>query len=100
MVKSWRDTWDDFIPFLEFPAELRKIVYSTIAIESLNARFRKAAVRRGHFPTEQAAMKVLYLTSIERRKNRQNPTGRFIAWKSILNSLTIHYCVRLASANK
>ena len=54
MIKSWRDTWDDFIPFLEFPVELRKIVYSTNAIESLNARFRKAAVRRGHFPTEQA----------------------------------------------
>jgi len=52
MVKSWFDTWDDFIPFLEFPVELRKIVYSTNAIESLNARFRKAAVRRGHFPTE------------------------------------------------
>ncbi|MCP4962239.1 MAG: IS256 family transposase, partial [Actinomycetia bacterium] len=75
MVKSWRDTWDDFIPFLEFPPELRKIVYSTNAIESLNARFRKAAVRRGHFPTEQAAIKVLYLVSIERRKNRSNPTG-------------------------
>ena len=99
MVKSWRDTWDDFIPFLEFPAELRKIVYSTNAIESLNARFRKAAVRRGHFPTDQAAMKVLYLTSIERRKNRQNPTGRINAWKSILNTLTIHYGDRLAAAN-
>lgn len=99
MVKSWRDTWGDFIPFLEFPAELRTIVYSTNAIESLNARFRKAAVRRGHFPTEQAAMKVLYLVSIERRKNRQNPTGRINGWKSILNTLTIHYSDRLAAVN-
>jgi len=98
MIKSWRDTWEDFIPFLEFPVELRKIVYSTNAIESLNARFRKAAVRRGHFPTEQAAMKVLYLVSIERRKNRTNPTGQINGWKSILNALTMHYSDRLVAA--
>lgn len=99
MIKSWRDTWEDFIPFLEFPPELRKIVYSTNAIESLNARFRKAAVRRGHFPTEQSALKVLYLVSIERRKNRSNPTGRINGWKAILNTLTIHYSDRLAANN-
>ena len=95
MVKAWRDAWDDFEPFLEFPVELRTIVYSTNAIESLNSRFRKAAVRRGHFPTDQAAMKVLYLVSIERRKNRSNPTGRINGWKSILNTLTIHYNDRI-----
>jgi transposase-like protein len=99
MIKSWRDTWEDFIPFLEFPPELRKIVYSTNAIESLNARFRKAAVRRGHFPTEQSALKVLYLVSIERKKNRTNPTGRINGWKAILNTLTIHYSDRLAANN-
>ena len=99
MIKSWRDTWDDFIPFLEFPKELRKIVYSTNAIEALNARFRKAGVRRGHFPTEQSALKVLYLVSIEKRKNRQNPTGRIHGWKEILNQLTIHYSDRLAAHN-
>ena len=99
MIKSWQDTWPDFIPFLEFPTELRKIVYSTNAIESLNARFRKAAVRRGHFPTEQSALKVLYLVSIERRKNRQNPTGRINSWKHILNTLTIHYSDRITAAN-
>lgn len=99
MIKSWRDTWEDFIPFLEFPTELRKVVYSTNAIESLNARFRKAAVRRGHFPTEQSALKVLYLVSIERRKNRTNPTGRINGWKAILNTLTIHYSDRLAANN-
>jgi transposase-like protein len=99
MIKSWRDTWDDFEPFLEFPPDLRKIVYSTNAIESLNARFRKAAVRRGHFPTEQAALKVLYLTSIERKKNKTNPTGRVQGWKAILNTLSIHYTDRIQAAN-
>ena len=91
MIKAWRDAWDDFVPFLEFPVELRQIVYTTNSIESLNARFRKAAVRRGHFPTEDAALKVLYLTAIERRKNRTNPTGRINGWKAILHALDIHY---------
>jgi len=97
MVKTWRDTWGDFESFLQFPVELRKIVYTTNAIESLNSRFRKAAVRRGHFPTEQAALKVLYLVSIERRKNRANPTGRINGWKHILNTLTIHYNDRITA---
>lgn len=100
MIKSWRDAWDDFIPFLEFPIELRKIVYTTNSIESLNARFRKAAVRRGHFPTEESALKVLYLTAIERRKNRTNPTGRINGWKTILNALTIHYSDRITAAQQ
>ncbi len=56
MVKTWRDVWDDFEPFLEFAVELRTIVYSTNAIESLNSRFPRATVRRGHFPTDQAAL--------------------------------------------
>ena len=98
MIKSWRDTWEDFEPFLQFPIELRKIVYTTNAIESLNSRFRKAAVRRGHFPTDQAALKVLYLVAIERRKNRTNPTGRINNWKHILNALTIHYGDRIEAA--
>jgi putative transposase len=100
MIKAWRDTWDDFVPFLDFPIELRQIVYTTNAIESLNARFRKAAVRRGHFPTEDAALKVLYLTAIERRKNRTNPTGRINGWKAILNALTIHYSDRITAATQ
>lgn len=100
MIKAWRDVWDEFIPFLEFPIELRKIVYTTNSVESLNARFRKAAVHRGHFPTEEAALKVLYLTAIERRKNRTNPTGRINSWKQILNALTIHYSDRITAAQQ
>jgi len=96
MIRSWETAWPEFIPFLDFPADLRKIVYTTNSIESLNARFRKATRRRGQFPTEQAAMKVLYLTAIERRKNRTNPTGRINGWKSILNTLTMHYGERIA----
>jgi putative transposase len=57
MIGSWETAWGEFVPFLEFPVELRRIVYTTNAIESLNARFRRAVRHRGHFPTEQAALK-------------------------------------------
>jgi putative transposase len=97
MVKTWETAWDDFVPFLDFPIELRRLVYTTNSIESLNARFRKAARHRAHFPTEQSALKVLYLVAIERRQNRSNPTGRIAGWKSILNALTIHYGDRIAA---
>ena len=56
MIATWERAWDDFVPFLAFPVELRQIVYTTNAIESLNARFRKAVRHRGHFPTEQAGV--------------------------------------------
>ena len=78
------------MPLLALPVELRQIVYTTNAIESLNARFREAVRHRGHFPTEQSALKVLYLAAIEKRANRANPTGQINRWKSILNALTIH----------
>lgn len=97
MVAVWERSWNEFVPFLDFPVELRKLVYTTNSIESLNARFRKAARHRSHFPTEQAALKVLYLVAIERRPNRANPTGRVAGWKHILNALTIHYGDRVAA---
>jgi putative transposase len=97
MVKTWETAWEDFVPFLDFPIELRRLVYTTNSIETLNARFRKAARHRAHFPTEQSALKVLYLVAIERRQNRSNPTGRIAGWKSILNALTIHYGDRIAA---
>lgn len=95
MVKSWETAWPEFVPFLEFPVELRKIVYTTNSIASLNPRFRRAVRHRGHFPTEQAAMKVLYLTATKRRKNRQDLVGRTAGWKDILNTLTVHYGARI-----
>ena len=100
MIRSWETTWNEFVPFLEFPVELRKIVYTTNAIESLNARFRRAVRHRGHFPNEQAAMKVLYLIAIHRKKNRENMTGRIAGWKQILNTLTIHYGDRIEAVNQ
>lgn len=99
MIRSWEASWNEFVPFLEFPTELRKIVYTTNAIESLNSRFRRSVRRRGHFPNEQAALKVLYLVATQRRKNRENMTGKINGWKRILNTLTIHYGDRIATIN-
>ncbi len=96
MIRSWENSWAEFVPFLEFPAELRKVVYTTNAIESLNARFRRAVRHRGHFPNEQSALKVLYLVATQRRPNRQDLTGRINGWKTILNALTVHYGDRIA----
>jgi len=98
LIRSWESAWDEFVPFLDFPPELRSVVYTTNAIESLNAQFRRGVRHRGHFPNEQAAMKVLYLIATRRRPNRQDLTGQIRGWKSILNTLTIHYGDRIAAA--
>ena len=99
MIQAWRSVWTEFVPFLEYPVELRKVVYTTNAIESLNARFRRAVRHRGHFPNEQAALKVLYLVAIQKRKNRADMTGRINGWKTILNTLTVHYGDRIAASS-
>lgn len=95
MISAWESCWEEFVPFLAFPTELRKLVYTTNAVESLNARFRRAVRHRGHFPTEQAALKVLYLVATQQRKNRQDMTGKITGWKSILNTLHVHYGDRI-----
>src|SRR5665647_3494542 len=63
MIRLWRNAWAEFIPFLDYDLEIRAVICSTNAIESLNARYRRAVKARGHFPTEQAAMKCLYLVT-------------------------------------
>ena len=63
IIRLWRNAWEEFIPFLDYDVEIRKVLCSTNAIESLNARYRRAVKARGHFPTEQAAMKCLYLVT-------------------------------------
>ena len=98
MVRGWENAWDEFVPFLDFPPELRRVVYTTNSIESLNAQFRRGVRHRGHFPNEQAAMKVLYLIATRKRPNRQDLTGQIRGWKTILNTLTIHYGDRIAAA--
>lgn len=99
MIASWKSAWSEFTPFLSFPKEVRTMIYTTNAIESLNARFQAATRRRGHFPDEQSALKVLYLAAKQRSTSSRgfdrNPGGRVNNWKSVLNVLSLTYGDRL-----
>jgi putative transposase len=93
--KLWRAAWDNFVPFLDLDIEVRNLLSSTNAIESLNSRFRKVIDARGHFPNEQAAMKVLYLAvrSLDPKGTGQQ---RWITrWKPILNVLAVSFHDRM-----
>ena len=59
--QSWRRAWAEVIPFFAFPDEVRRIIYTTNAIEALNSKLRRAVRARGHFPSDEAATKLLYL---------------------------------------
>jgi putative transposase len=61
VVKMWRTRWNEVVPFLAYPAEIRRILYTTNAIESLNFQLRKVLRPRGHFPSDDAVLKVVYL---------------------------------------
>jgi putative transposase len=61
IVKSWRSNWERIVPFFEYPPEIRRIIYTTNAIESINARLRKIIKTRGHFPSDDAASKLIWL---------------------------------------
>jgi len=61
IAQSWRRNWAQVIPFFAFPVAVRRIIYTTNAIEALNAKLRRAVKTRGHFPTDEAAIKLLYL---------------------------------------
>src|ERR1700729_476263 len=98
IIRLWRNAWEQFIPFLDYDLEIRTVLCSTNAIESLNARYRRAIKARGHFPTEQAALKCLYLVT-----RSLDPTGTGQArwtmrWKPALNAFAITFADRFPSA--
>jgi putative transposase len=92
------NAWEEFIPFLDYDVEIRQVICSRNAIESLNARYRRAVKARGHFPTEQAALKCLYLVT-----RSLDPTGRGQArwamrWKPAINAFAITFGDRFPAA--
>jgi putative transposase len=91
IIKMWNAAWSEFVPFLDYDVEIRRVICSTNAIESVNARYRRAVRARGHFPTEQAALKCLYLAT-----RALDPTGKgkarwAIRWKPALNAFAITF---------
>ncbi|MGY1976969.1 MULTISPECIES: IS256 family transposase [Nocardia] len=98
IVRLWENSWEEFIPFLDYDLEIRRVICSTNAIESLNARYRRAIKARGHFPTEQAALKCLYLVT-----RSLDPTGAGRArwtmrWKPAVNAFAITFADRWPDA--
>ena len=99
IVRLWENAWTEFAPFLDYSPEIRKVIYSTNAVESLHARMRRATRARGHFPTEQAALKCLYLAV-----RSLDPTGKgrkrwMNRWKAALNAFAITFEGRILPTN-
>ncbi len=96
IVATWRHAWERFIPFLAYPPEIRKVVYTTNLIESINFQLRKVTRNRGHFPTDEAALKLLRLAvrSITSERGGDMGTGTW-GWKRALNAFEIHFPGRL-----
>jgi putative transposase len=114
-VGVWERAWDRFIPFLAFPPEVRKIIYTTNAIESLNYQIRKIIKNRGHFPSDDAAIKLIWLAICDiedkrawqrskeagKPRNQRLAPGRMIegqttqGWRQALNALSIAYPDRI-----
>lgn len=116
-VSTWRQAWQRFVPFLEFAPEIRKIIYTTNSIESLNYQLRKIIKNRGHFPNDEAVVKLLWLAirdiedkrAAERAKEAGTPHGQprkaagklvegrtVQGWNQALGALTIAFGDRLA----
>ena len=112
---TWKNSWDRFVPFLQFPPMLRKVIYTTNAIESLNYQLRKVTKNRGHFPSTDAAVKLLWLAicniedkrAADRARDRGKPAnerkaqGRLVEgqvvtnWKQALAQLAAAYPDRI-----
>jgi putative transposase len=100
IIRLWTNAWAEFVPFLRFDQEIRAIICTTNAIESINARIRRAVNARGHFPTEAAALKCVYLAIMS-----LDPTGKGQQrWsnrpKAALNAFEIAFDGRLSAARK
>jgi putative transposase len=82
IAQTWRRHWPEVIPFYAFPAEVRRIIYTTNAIESLNAKLRRAVRARGHFPHDDAALKLLFLVLNRASKDWKMPQKEWSAAKA------------------
>jgi len=78
----WRRAWSEVIPFFAFPKDVRRIIYTTNAIEALNSKLRRAVRARGHFPTDEAAMKLLFLVLNRSEKEWKMPPREWAMAKS------------------
>ena len=95
VASAWRRAWDQVIPFFTFPPEIRRVIYTTNAIESVNARVRKIIKTRGHFPTDDAANKLIWLALRNITAGWSNAAHN---WKEAMNQFAILYDDRFNAA--
>jgi len=93
VAAAWRRAWDRVIPFFAFPPDVRRVIYTTNAIESVNAQVRKIIKTRGHFPSDEAATKLIWLALRNITAEWSRPTH---GWKSAMNQFAILYGDRFA----
>ncbi|MDR6318066.1 transposase-like protein [Actinoplanes couchii] len=86
LVRLWENAWSECVPFLAFDVEIRKVICTTNAIESVNARIRKAVRARGHFPNETAALKCVYMALMSLDPTGAGRRRRTMRWKAPLNA--------------
>jgi len=95
IVQSWQRAWEHVVPFYVFPPEIRRVVYTTNAIESLNMQLRKIIKTRGHFPNDEAAIKLLWLAL---RNVLAKTVRSAFDWKSAMNQFAILFGDRFMQA--
>ncbi len=100
IIRLWTNAWAEFVPFLQFDTEIRKVICTTNAIESINSRIRRAVNARGHFPNEQAALKCVYMALMS-----LDPTGKgqkrwSARWKKALNAFDVTFDGRVSAGRK
>jgi putative transposase len=91
VVKAWQENWEYVIPFMAFPPDVRRVVYTTNPIEALNRQLRKAIKTKGHFPSEESARKLIYLSIL----NATPKWTRVAGWTKALLAFKIHFGDRL-----
>lgn len=100
IVRFWENAWEEFTPFLRFDTEIRRIVCTTNAIESVNAGIRRAVKARGHFPNESAALKCLCMAVMSLDLTGKGQAGWTMRWKTALNAFGITFDGRLCAARQ
>jgi putative transposase len=94
IVQCWRRVWEQVIPFFAYPKEIRKIIYTTNAIESLHMQLRKVLKNRGHFPSDEAASKLIYLVLRNITKKWKKPP---VTWKLAASQFAIKFSERFSA---
>jgi len=100
IIRLWTNAWAEFVPFLQFDQAIRRIICTTNAIESINARIRRAVNARGHFPNEQAALKCVYLAVMSLDPSGTGRKRWSNRWKAALNAFEITFDGRLSAAKQ